>query len=160
MKVYHTLKPIYNKESKILILGSMPSIKSREANFYYANQSNRFWPIMEQLFNIQFKTNQEKVQFLLKSNIALWDVIESCEINGSSDASIKEVKVNKIKELINNSKIEYVFCTGKLAYNLFNKYFNLPIIVNYLPSPSSANASFSLAKLCLEYQKTKDCLNK
>ena len=96
MKVYHTLKPIYNKNSKILILGSMPSVISRNKNFYYANRNNRFWNIMENLFLTKFNSNLEKRKFLLDNKIALWDVIKSCEIKGSSDNSIKNVNINDI----------------------------------------------------------------
>ena len=86
MIVHHTLKPIYNENSKILILGSMPSIISRENNFYYANKTNRFWLIINNIFNTNLNTNEEKENFLLKNNIALFDMIKSCEITGSSDS--------------------------------------------------------------------------
>src|SRR5574344_2891197 len=108
MKVYHTLKPIYNENSKILILGSMPSVISRNNNFYYAHKSNRFWKIMENLFNTKLDSNLIKKEFLINNNIALWDVLKSCDINGSSDASITNVKVNDIAKIIKESKIKIV----------------------------------------------------
>ena len=160
MLVKHTLKPIYNKHSKILILGSIPSIKSRENNFYYANKQNRFWCIINILFNQNLITNKEKEKFLLNNNIALFDVIQECDINGSSDSSIKNIKVNNIEKIINESKIKYIFLTGKTAYNLYKKYFNnLNIEYYYLPSPSSANASYSLNILVKEYSIIKEKLD-
>jgi TDG/mug DNA glycosylase family protein len=160
MKVYHTLKPIYNYNSKILILGSMPSIISRENNFYYANKNNRFWTVIEKLFNVKFNNNQEKELFLLNNNIALWDTIESCDIINSQDSSIKNIKVNDINNLISKTNIKYIFCTGKTSYNIFVKYIKTNIQVYYLPSTSSANANYSLEKLLEEYKIIIDCLNK
>ena len=122
MKVKHTLKPIYNEQSKVLILGSMPSIISRENNFYYAHKTNRFWIILSILFNTKLKTNTDKENFLLNNNIAIFDMIEECDINGSSDSSTKNIKINNKKPIIKNSKIKYIFCTGKLSYNLYKKY--------------------------------------
>jgi len=160
MIVKHTLKPIFNKNSKILILGSIPSIKSRENNFYYANKQNRFWIILNSLFNTNLNTNKEKIEFLLKNNIALYDVIKECEIQGSSDSSIKNIKVNNIQLIINNSNIKYIFLTGKKAYTLFKKYFkNLNIEYYYLLSPSSANATYTLDKLINKYKIIKEKLD-
>lgn len=160
MYVYHTLKPIYNKNSKILILGSIPSIKSRENNFYYAHKQNRFWNVLNILFKTDLKTNEEKIEFLLTKNIALFDVIKECDINGSSDSSIKNIKVNDLEYIINNSNIKYIFLTGKTAYNLYKKYFNnLNIDYYYLPSPSSANATYSREKLVDEYKIIKEKLD-
>lgn len=159
MLVKHTLKPIYNEYSKVLILGSIPSIKSRENNFYYANKQNRFWNIINTLFNVKLKTNEEKREFLLNNNIALFDVIKECEINGSNDSSIKNIKINNIEKIINKSNIKYIFLTGKTAYNLYKKHFNnLKIDYYYLPSPSSANATYLLNDLIKEYSIIKEKL--
>ncbi len=106
MKIVHPLKPIYNKESKILILGSFPSVKSRENNFYYAHSQNQFWPIMSDLFK---ETINNKEEFLLNHHIALFDVIKSCDIKGSSDQTIKNVKVNDIKSIIDKTHIKYIY---------------------------------------------------
>lgn len=154
MKVMHELKPIYNENSKILILGSMPSVLSRKNNFYYANPTNRFWQIMETIFSSNLNSNQEKIDFLYKNSIALWDVIASCEINGSSDSSIKNVKVNNINKIIKETNIKTIFVTGKTALKYYNKYIypKTKKEAIYLPSPSSANASFSLNKLVNNYQ--------
>ena len=153
MLVKHNLKPIYNKYSKILILGSIPSIVSRENNFYYANKQNRFWKIMSTLFGKELDTIDKRIDFLLENNIALFDVIKECEIIGSSDSSISNIIVNDIDSIVKSTNINYIFCTGKTAFNLFNKYFsNLNIKCFYLPSPSSANATYSLDKLVEEYK--------
>ena len=153
MYVTHNLKPIYNKESKILILGSMPSTRSRELGFYYAHPQNRFWQIIEILFKIKLENKEEKIKFLLKNNIALWDVFKSCEISASSDNSIKNYEINDINNIIKNSNIKTIFCTGKTAFNTLSKNFKTNIPIFYLPSPSSANASKKLETLVTEYEK-------
>ena len=113
---YHTIEPIYNKESKILILGSFPSIKSREAKFYYYHPQNRFWKILGNIFdNDNLSTITLKKQFLLNNKIALWDVIASCNIKGSSDSSISDVKVNDLIRIINGSAIKHIYTNGNLA---------------------------------------------
>lgn len=152
MKVNHTLKPIYNNNSKILILGSIPSIKSRELNFYYANPTNRFWKIFEILFNAKLTTNEEKITFLHKNHIALFDVFKSVDIKKSSDSSIKNYTLNDLFPIINNTNINAIFITGKKAYETFIKNNSLNIKVFYLPSPSSANAKLSLNELVNHYK--------
>ena len=145
---YHTIKPFYNKDSKIL--GSFPSIKSREAGFYYAHPQNRFWKVLSNIFN---ETIENKQEFLKKNHIALFDVCASCEIKGSSDASIKEVVPNDISEILKSSEIKIIFLNGKTAANLYKKYMQdikIPSVV--LPSTSPANATFNLEKLTKEYQ--------
>lgn len=162
MKQFHKLKPIYNKNSKILILGSFPSVISRENNFYYANITNRFWKVLEKLFNVTLITNEDKINFLHTNYIALWDVIHSCDIHKSSDSSIKNVKPNDVVKLIKNTNIKYIFVNGRTAYNLYNKYLlkETNIEAFYLPSTSSANAAYSLDKLVCEYQKILKYLKK
>lgn len=160
MKVKHTLTPIYNSDSKILILGSIPSITSRNNNFYYSHKQNRFWKIINILFKVNLNTIEEKKEFLLKNNIALFDMIKECEINASSDSSIKNIKINNIKKIINNSKIKYIFCEGKLSYNLYLKHYSyLNLETFYLPSTSSANARYKLENLLKEYKIIKEKLN-
>ena len=153
MKLINPLKPIYNKNSKILVLGSFPSIISREENFYYANKQNRFWKIFEIIFNIELNSLNAKVNFLLKNKIALWDVVYSCEIKKSSDSTIKNVTPNNIDKIIKVSNIKHIFITSKTAYNYYNKFFeDIDVKVTYLPSPSSANANYSLDKLVEIYK--------
>ena len=155
MKVNHEFGPYINKDSKILILGSIPSAKSREYGFYYMHPQNRFWKIMGDLFNEDFpKTLSDRKKFLKKYHIALWDVLDSCDINGSSDSSIKNPKVNDIHGLIFGTDVKAIFVTGKKALELYNKYCYkdgfLPAI--YLPSTSGANCAVSYQDLLNKYE--------
>ena len=152
--VEHTLKPIYNHNSKVLILGTIPSVKSRELLFYYAHPQNRFWIVLESVFETKIINKEE---FLLDNNIALWDVIASCDIIGSSDSSIKNVEPNDIKSLVDKTKIKYIFCTGKTSYNLYNRYIypTTKIEATYLPSTSPANAKTKLDELVKFYSIIK-----
>ena len=132
-EVKHNIEPLYDSNSRILILGSFPSVKSREIQFFYGHKNNRFWPIMEKLFNVKL------------NHIALWDVIGSCTIEGSDDGSIKDVKPNDITLISNSAPIERIFVNGKKAYELFLKYNKQEATL--LPSTSSANASYSFDRL-------------
>ena len=147
-EVIHNIEPLYDSNSKILILGSFPSVKSREIQFFYGHKNNRFWPIMEKLFSVKLNSIEDKKEFLHSNHIALWDVIGSCSIEGSDDGSIKDVKPNDISLITNNSPIEKIFVNGKKAYELFLKYNREKATL--LPSTSSANASYSFEKL-LQY---------
>ena len=150
---YHTIKPFYNKDSKILILGSFPSVKSREEGFYYAHPKNRFWPVLASIFKEEIV---DKKEFLKKHNIALFDVCASCEIKGSSDASIKEVKPNDLSQILKESKIKIIFLNGKTASNLYKKYMkNIELPTITLPSTSPANATVNLEKLINNYKIIK-----
>ena len=163
MKVVHPLKPIYNSESKVLILGSFPSIKSRENNFYYGNPKNRFWTTLEKVFNEDIgSSNQDREKFLLTHKIALFDVVYSCNITASSDNSIKDVIPNDIKKIVNNSKIETIFTTGTKAYSLYNKYLlkDVGIEAIKLPSPSPANCKRGIEEVLVNsYNKIKEYLD-
>ena len=154
-KVYHTFDAFYNSDSEILILGSIPSVKSRELGFYYMHPKNRFWQILSIVFNEYIgKSVDDKKQFLSKHKIALWDVIESCDIYGSSDSSIKNVIVNDIKSILDKTNIKYIYCTGKKAFELYNKYCfnNTNVSAVYLYSPSPANCAISLDKIVENYK--------
>ena len=143
-RVIHNINPVFDKNSKILILGSFPSLKSREAGFYYSHKQNRFWKVMEKIFNEN-----------IENNIDLWDVIKSCDIEGSSDSSIKNICVNDINSILKSSSIKYVFTTGKKAYDLYKKYCfnNTKIDAIYLPSTSSSNiANYNLEDLISNYK--------
>ena len=153
--VNHELDPIYDKSSKVLILGSIPSVKSRASGFYYAHPTNRFWPILENLFNTKLSTKEEKIKFLHDNNIALWDVFKSCDIKASSDATIKNYELNDIDQIVNYASIKAIFCTGKRAFNTLVKYYQTNIPIFYLASPSSANATLKLNELIKEYSKIK-----
>ena len=120
MREYHLIEPVYNKSSKILILGSFPSVKSREANFFYHHPQNRFWKILANIYNTELpETIIEKKEFLINQHIAVWDVIASCEIKGSSDSSITNVEVNDLKKIIDQSQITHIYTNGNLADRLY-----------------------------------------
>lgn len=159
MSIVHPLKPIYNKDSIVLILGSFPSVISRKNNFYYSNPKNRFWKILGIIFNEEnLTTNEEKIDFLLNNHIALFDVIKSCEIDGSSDSSIKNVIPNDINKLIKNSKVKYIFTNGNKAHELYQKYIfkSTKIVDIKLPSTSPANCQKDIEKKLIEhYRKIK-----
>lgn len=152
----HTFDPVFDKDSKVLILGSFPSVKSRENNFYYGHPQNRFWKVLAQIFEVEVpQTIDEKRTFLLEHHIAVWDVIESCTIIGSSDSSIKDVVVNDFSKVLENSEIETIYVNGGKAYELYHRYAEkqtgIPAIK--LPSTSPANAGWSLDRLCREWKK-------
>ena len=120
MKISHPIPPLYNNESKILLLGSFPSVKSREVLFFYGHPQNRFWKVISTVLNRELpKTIEEKRELLLSSKIALWDVIGECEINGSSDSSIKNAKANNISIILRYADIKAIFTNGKKAHELF-----------------------------------------
>ena len=146
----HTFDPVFNAESKILILGSFPSVKSRENNFFYGHPQNRFWKVMANVLDWKVPTTiEEKRKMLLENHVAVWDVIASCSIVGSSDTSIKDVVVNDFSKILENSKVERVYVNGGKAYELYHKYAEkvTGIKAVKLPSTSPANAAWSLEKL-------------
>ena len=146
MRVNHEFGPYINKDSRVLILGSIPSLKSRDYGFYYMHKQNRFWKVISDIFDDKFPDSlSDKKEFLRKNKIALWDVLESCDIEGSSDSSIKNPKVNDIKSLILGTDIKYIFVTGKKAFDLYNKYCFKSVGIEgiYLPSTSGANRQIS-----------------
>lgn len=146
----HTFDPVFNTESKILILGSFPSVKSRENNFFYGHPQNRFWKVMAKVLEWEVPTTiEEKREMLLKNHVAVWDVIASCSIVGSSDISIKDVVVNDFSKILENSKVERIYVNGGKAYELYHKYAEkvTGIKAVKLPSTSPANAAWSLEKL-------------
>lgn len=151
MRQQHNIEPIFDKTSKILILGSFPSVKSREDLFFYAHPQNRFWKVIAKVFDQPIPIDiPGKKKFLINNKIALWDVIESCEIENSSDSTIRKVKVNDIKKILEIAKIERIFANGNKAYSLYNKYVKDIISVQAIPLPSTspANAAYSLQALC------------
>lgn len=154
-RVEHTLSPIFDENSTTLILGSMPSIKSREIKKYYGHKENRFWKVLENIYGEKIIDWQS---FVLRHHLALWDVIATCDIEASSDASIRNVTVNDIAWICANSKIERIFLLGKSAYNLYYKYIYADVHIEgrYLPSPSSANAQYSFERLCEIYSVIKN----
>ena len=151
MRVTHPFEPIYDKNSKILILGSFPSVKSREDDFYYAHPQNRFWKVLQKIYNNSEKleTKEQKTKFLLSNGIAIWDSIKECDIENSADSTIKNAVPNDIKSILENSKIEKILCNGGTSFEVFKKYYknDLGIKIDVLPSSSPANTRYSLDKL-------------
>ncbi len=149
-QVTHPFPAVCDSNSRILILGSFPSVKSREINFYYGHPQNRFWKLLEEIFQEKIGTDvTDKKQFLKKKGIALWDVIASCRITGSADSSITDVRCNDIKQLLETTGIKRIYVNGRTAEKLYDKYV-LPLTgVNciYLPSTSPANAATSFNRL-------------
>ena len=151
----HNIDPVWDKGSRILILGSFPSVKSREAAFFYHHPQNRFWRVLAQLTGDTLpETIGEKKSFLLRHHIALWDVIASCDIAGSSDSSIRNVVPNDLGYIISRSKITRIYANGAKSKQLYDKYLakQLGIEAVQLPSTSPANAAYSVERL-LEYWK-------
>lgn len=151
--VTHEFGPVYDSASKILILGSLPSVKSREQQFYYGHPQNRFWKVLANVLGTeQIPDNIEKKRaFLLENKVALWDVIASCDIIGSADSTIKNVKGNDMRVILDAADIRAVFVNGAKAYELFKKYcmasaaLEIPLVK--LPSTSPANAAWSVERL-------------
>lgn len=150
MQVSHTFQPIYDKNSRILILGTFPSVKSREKAFYYGHPQNRFWRVIAGLTGeIVPETTAEKKALLLRHRIAIWDVISSCDIEGSSDNSIRNVVPNEVDRLLEKSLIKKIYGNGDKACRLYDRYCleKTGIDIKKLPSTSPANASFSYERL-------------
>lgn len=149
MNAMHNIPPVFDSRSKVLILGSFPSVKSREGGFFYLHRQNRFWKIMEALFGCGLEGVEEKKRFLLREHIALWDVVGSCAIKGSSDASIADVVPNDLSLIFDSADIRTVFTNGGRATKLYMRFClpSLGIMPVPLPSTSPANASWSLDDL-------------
>lgn len=153
--MHHTFEPVYNAHSNVLILGTFPSVKSREQHFFYGNPQNRFWKVIAAITNTPLpQTIEAKKAMLLAHGIAIWDVIYSCEITGSSDSSIKNVVPQDFSALLAHSPIKQIYANGATAEKLYQKYCEVTThqSIIKLPSTSPANASFSLEKLIEAWQ--------
>lgn len=151
----HNIAPVWDENSRILILGSFPSVKSREAQFFYAHKQNRFWRVLSAILGENVpESMDEKRAMLLRHGIALWDVIASCEISGSSDSSIKNAVPNDISEILSKSNVMRIFANGNTAFRLYEKYIfpKTGIPAKKLPSTSPANAGMSEEKLTGEWK--------
>ena len=156
--VVHNIPPVFDKNSEILILGSFPSVKSREAEFFYGHKQNRFWKVTAAVFSCDVpQTVEEKKRFLLKNRIALWDVIAQCEITGSSDLSIKNAEPNDLDVILGTANIKNIYVNGKTAEKYYNRYLLEKTKINAvcLPSTSPANAAYSIDKLVEEWRIIK-----
>ena len=154
----HPIPPVYDKDSRILILGSFPSVKSRETGFFYGHPQNRFWKVVSTVFGEAVpQTTEEKKSFLLRNHIAVWDVINSCEIKGSSDSSIRNVTVNDLNRILDSADIRAIYVNGKTALKYYKKYAQ-PLIGREavcLPSTSPANAVWNMERLLAEWDIIK-----
>lgn len=158
-RITHDFAPVYDKNSQILILGSFPSVKSRENQFYYGHPQNRFWKVLARLMETEVPTTiEEKKQFLLSHKIAIWDVISSCRIEGSSDSSIRDVEVSDFSKILSETSIQTIFVNGNKAYELYKKYAEekTGIKAIKLPSTSPANAAWNLERLCDSWAVIKE----
>ncbi len=158
--IVHPFPPLYDENSRILILGSLPSVKSREQMFFYGHPQNRFWPLIARLLDEQEpRSIEEKKQLVLKHNIALWDTIYSCDIMGSGDSSIKNVVPTDLKPVVQGSKIERVFCNGKTSWKYYHRFQEkeLGIEAAALPSTSPANAAWTIDRLAQAWKIILEC---
>lgn len=152
--VIHPIPPVYNEHSRVLVLGSFPSVKSREQGFFYGHPQNRFWKVLSILGGCNVPTSiEEKRNLLLNMGIAVWDVIASCEIVGSSDSSIKNVQPNDLKSILDNSSVTKIYVNGKTAKKYYDKYLlkSTGVEAVCLPSTSPANAVYTLERLVAEW---------
>jgi len=161
--VVHPLPPVYDAHSRVLVLGSMPSPRSRQEGFYYAHPQNRFWRVLAALFGEPPpQSNGERRALALRRGIALWDVLASCEISGASDASIRAPVANDIRGILAAAPIRAVFTTGAAAAALYRRHI-LPVCgreATALPSTSAANARASLEALIRAYAPLREALDR
>ena len=148
--IVHPFGPLYDADSEILILGSLPSVKSREQNFFYGHPQNRFWPLLAAVFGEPAPGSVgEKKALALRHHVALWDTIYSCDIVGSSDSSIRNVVPTDLREILAGSRVKRIFCNGATSGRYFQKYHApaLGMTATVLPSTSPANAAWTMEKL-------------
>ena len=154
--IEHPIEPVYDADSQILILGSFPSVKSRESGFFYGHPQNRFWKVLAAVTSQEVpQTIEEKRNFLLRNHIAVWDVIQSCTITGSSDSSIKNVVANDLSRILDRAAIQQIYVNGRKAEQLYQKYIypETRIEAVCLPSTSPANVAWNLEKLVETWKK-------
>lgn len=158
--IKHPIKPVFDANSKVLVLGSFPSVKSREQTFFYGHPQNRFWKVLSAVFGREEpRTVEQKREFLLSVGVAVWDVVGECEIIGSADSTIKNVVVpNDVNAILDNAPVKKIYLNGKTAYKLYNLYLKdkTGIEATCLPSTSPANAAWTLNKLIAEWSVVKN----
>lgn len=159
--VSHGFEPVFNRDSRVLILGTLPSVKSRENQFYYGHPQNRFWKVLAEIFQCPLPgTIEEKKQCLLEHGVAVWDVIASCDIIGSSDSSIKNVKPANLEVILKEASIRQIYANGQKAWQLYQKY-SYPVTKRdciRLPSTSPANAAWQMERLVPAWSVIKEAL--
>jgi hypoxanthine-DNA glycosylase len=139
-KMIEGFEPIFDENSKVLILGSFPSVKSRQEGFYYGNKRNRFWQTLADIFCVPLPvTTEQKIKMLIEHNIALWDIVNMADIKGSADSDIKNFKVVDLKRIFDNCQISFVICNGKKSWQILSSNYDLTQKVFVLPSTSPAN---------------------
>jgi hypoxanthine-DNA glycosylase len=156
--IIHPIPPLFSEESETLILGSFPSVKSREADFFYGHPQNRFWTVIAEIYGCEKpQTVEEKKKLVLENKLAMWDVIQSCEIEGSADSTISNVTANDLSVILNNSKVDRIFVNGKTAEKFYNKYtyHKTGVKAICLPSTSPANAAWSVERLVEAWKTIK-----
>ena len=156
--IVHPIAPVFDENSRVLILGSFPSVKSREEMFFYGHPQNRFWRVLAAVFGAETpKTVEEKREMLISSGVALWDVLASCDIEGSADSTIKNAVPNDLSPLLSTAKIEKIFVNGKTAEKYYNKYLKKTLgrEAICLPSTSPANAAWSQERLTEAWRVVK-----
>lgn len=157
--IHHPIPPVYREDSRILILGSFPSVKSREAMFFYGHPQNRFWKVIAAVFHEEVPlTIPDRRAFLIRNRIAAWDVIASCRIKGSSDASITDVTVNDLRPILETASIRQIYVNGRTAEKMYKTYTE-PLTGRScicLPSTSPANAAWSFDKLVDAWERIRD----
>lgn len=159
--IRHTLAPVFNAQSRILILGTMPSPKSRENNFYYMHPQNRFWRVISSVCQEPLpESNAQRTALLLKNGIALWDTLAECDIIGAADSTVKNAVPNDLSLIMNSADIKMIFTTGKTAYKYYCKYQKKQTGIDAicLPSTSPANARLGIDELINEYKIIKKYL--
>lgn len=157
--VRHPIAPVYDKHSTILILGSFPSVKSREQGFFYGHPQNRFWRVLAAVYGDEVpQTVEEKKEFLLQKGVAVWDVIASCEIQGSSDSSIKNAVPADLSDILAHAPVRRIYVNGKKAEQLYRKYQEKQTGIKAvcLPSTSPANAAWGIERLTEAWQVIRD----
>ena len=156
--VVHPIPPVYDAESRVLILGSFPSVKSREEAFFYGHPQNRFWRVLAAVYEEAVpQTVEEKKAFLLRNRIALWDVIASCEIEGSADSTIKAVVANDVSRILDAAEIQEIYVNGKAAETYYHRHLRQTLGRDAvcLPSTSPANAAWTLERLIAQWRKIR-----
>ncbi len=162
-RVVHTISPVYDSRSRVLVLGSLPSPKSREVGFYYGNPQNRFWRVMAALWDEEVpEGTAARRDFCLDHRVALWDVVASCQIVGASDASIRDAVPNDVGRILASADVRGIFCTGGTAGRLYRRLLEptLGVPCTVLPSTSPANARWSLEELVRAYAPVRQAAEK